>query len=45
LRSWQFELIGGFSYINKSSGFGVSVKYLSNSLQGSKESAEAMALI
>jgi hypothetical protein len=44
LRNWQFEIIAGFSYIINSSSFGASIKYLSNSLQGSKESAEGYGI-
>ncbi len=44
LRNWQFEIISGFSYIINSSSFGASLKYLSNSLQGSKESAEGYGI-
>lgn len=44
LRNWQFEIISGFSYIINSSSFGASIKYLSNSLQGSKESAEGYGI-
>lgn len=44
LRNWQFEIISGFSYLINSSSFGVSLKYLSNSLQGSKESAEGYGI-